>query len=277
MNRLVCCCLGGLLGGLVYGCTFGSSALLHHPNEAGRVGGYLGYSIPIQPARARVVAVPTDSAVTPPVTRHVSANTAWMRPAVWPWYAGFISDPMLFGSLGLTDHMTLVGEMAWHRVGLSLDFFSLKTGTRGIKLAGGATAGSFVPEYHGWVEGGWLPRLSEALSGYVGAGMSIGRFRHLLGLPSNLDGLDSANENETIPTVKPFADLLREEIRLRLPLGLAVRQSGKGATVSFAAIPYVTLAHGDPWQINCYKCEADVTIEDFEQRFGLELQAGIRL
>lgn len=257
------------------GCALGSSPLLHHPNPAGNLDGYVGYSLPVQPATARVIATPPASASAAPVTRELSANTGLVRPAVGPGYVAYLFDPKIYGSVGVTDHLTLVGEAGWHRVGLSMDYFTRATGRGGFKFAGGGTGGPFVHEIYGWVEGGYLPVLSEEWSGYVGVGASFGRFRHFFRLPDYLyDTVESGDG--VIPTTDSFADLLRKEFRLRLPIGATVRPNPKTPSVSFGVIPYATVAHGEPRVVNCRDCEATVTFEELKQNFGVELQGGVR-
>ncbi|HMA95090.1 MAG TPA: hypothetical protein VKP30_20505, partial [Polyangiaceae bacterium] len=143
----------------------------------------------------------------------------------------------------------------------------------GLKLAGGVASGTFVQEFYGWAEMGWLPVLSEEWAGYVGASTSVGQFRHFFRVPEDLDGVPDFDDS--IPTVLSFMDLLRKEIRLRLPLGVSVWPRQKGPSVSFGAIPYATVAHREPRLVNC-SCEAEVTLVEFKQDWGVELQGGIR-
>ncbi|MGE5787815.1 MAG: hypothetical protein ACM3ZE_24695 [Myxococcales bacterium] len=255
------------------GCAQSSPHLLHHPNRAGRFDGYVGYSLPIQPARARIIVAPTESTNPTPIAHELSSNTGVLVPELFPSYIAYVYDPKLYGSVGLTDHLTLVGEAGWHRIGLAANYFTRTEGRRGLKLAGGVASGTFVQEFYGWAEMGWLPVLSEEWAGYVGASTSVGQFRHFFRVPEDLDGVPDFDDS--IPTVLSFMDLLRKEIRLRLPLGVSVWPRQKGPSVSFGAIPYATVAHREPRLVNC-SCEAEVTLVEFKQDWGVELQGGIR-
>lgn len=254
-----------LISGLAaMGCALSAPPRLHYPNHSRKLGGSFGYHLPFQPARARVLA--SDGSL-----HEVRANTALLEPEIPVFQVGYLVDPKVFGSYGLGEHATLVADLSWHRIGVSTHFFAGSNRTPVLKLAAGASAGIFVREGWGWLEIAALPAFGDAWIAELGLGVAAGRFRHLLTLP-DLESSDDDDEG-TLPSVGDLLDLYRDEVRLRLPLGASIR-FGKASAV-FAVVPGMTLLHGDPGFFNCRAADCS-DLQDFSQRFAIEVQAGVR-
>jgi hypothetical protein len=181
-----------------------------------------------------------------------------------------------FVSAGITERWTLVADLSWPRQGLSASYFTREEGRGGFKLGGGLTGDIQAEEFFGWVGSAWLPALSDALSFYLGIEAAGGRFHHIFELPLELDGVPSDDSWEGPPGVRSHATVMRDEVRLRLPLGVVMRFAGWRPR-SLAVIPYVTIAHGDAASTACMGCDGSVTFESLEQRWGIEFQFGMRL
>lgn len=78
------------------------------------------------------------------------------------------------------------------------------------------------------------------------------------------------DSHEAVPSPKPRADILRPELRLRLPLGMAWNPAGR--SISLAAIPYVTVLDGDAVAVGCQDCDGEIAVESLTQRVGIEVQ-----
>jgi hypothetical protein len=261
------------------GCMLGTAPLLHHPNDALTLDGdWGGYSLVVQPARARIAVRSTNQPSRPAVMHAVGANTgvALAEFADWAAYVTAVAfTPRLVLAMGISDHWTVVGELGWPRQGISSSYFTRAQGRGGFRLAAGTIADIPVRELLGWAGAAWLPVLYGPLSGYVGAEAQAGRFHHIFELPPELDGIASDLDGDGLPSYRPHANLMRTELRLRLPLGLSVR-ADSDVSLSLAAIPYLTLAHGDLAMRDCRSCDGNVTFESLEQRWGIEIQWAAR-
>jgi len=269
---LCAACLGS-------GCTLGTSPLLHYPNASGNLDGYVGYSAPVQPATARVSVRSTAQPDAPAVTHTLKANTGVLLAEFGDW-AAYVSAVAVslkfFASVGIAERWTLVADLGWPRQGLSASYFTRKEGRGGFKLAGGLTGDILARESFGWVGPAWLPAASDRVSFYLGIEAAAGRFHHIFELPPELDGMPNETAPDGPPGVRPHATLMRNELRLRLPLGMAMRAGGV-LPRSLAVIPYVTVAHGGATSTSCVRCDGNLTFESLEQRWGIEIQFGARL
>jgi hypothetical protein len=261
-----------LVAGLVCsGCALGSSPQLYHPTPANTLGYYFGYSLPIQPASARITN-PLTAARDDTLT--LRSQTGVLPPLSAFGYSGLVFDPKLAASVGVTHQLTAAGEVGWHRFGFSLDYFTHRDARRGNKFAIGFTRGHVVKEMFGWGEVGWLSSLSEDFVGYLGVGVSAGRYRHFFALPNSFDSKPRGEDTMTFNGF--FADVWRNEFRLRVPIGTSLRRPQKRDSVNFTAIPYATVAHGRMEVVSCGNCGKDFTFETFRQYAGLELQIGFQ-
>lgn len=261
-----------LVAGLVCsGCALGSSPQLYHPTPANTLGYYFGYSLPIQPATASItnplIAASND-------TRKLRSQTGILPARSALAYGGLFFDPKLAASVGVTRQLTAAGEIGWHRFGISLDYFTRPDVRSGNKFAVGFTRGHVVKEMFGWGEVGWLSTLSENFVGYLGVGVSAGRFRHFFALPSSFD--ITLPGEDTMTFYGPFADVWRNEFRLRVPVGASLRRPRKRNSINVTVIPYATVAHGSMKVVSCGSCRQDFTFVTFRQYAGIELQVGFQ-
>jgi hypothetical protein len=264
---------------LVSGCTLGTSPLLHYPNATGNLDGYVGVSAPVQPATGRVTVRSTAQSDAPRVTHTLKANTGVLLPEFRDWVAyvsAIVFSLKFLASVGIAERWTLVADISWPRQGLSASYFTRKEGRGGFKLAGGLTGDIVAGEIFGWIGPAWLPAASHGVSFYLGVEAAAGRFHHIFELPPELDGIPDETAPDGPPSVRPHATLMRNELRLRLPLGIALREASL-LQRSLAVIPYVTVAHGDVTSTACIRCDGSVTFESLEQRWGIEIQLGARL
>jgi len=139
----------------------------------------------------------------------------------------------------------------------------------------GSVAAAYLPLRGGpWVRAGFdlSRRFKKRFAPLLNLYVTYGPAAHAVTLPGDKVPYEGGAEEG------PWAYALRDEVRLEIPVGMAIQVKTKsyssfGADVFFGVVPHLTLWSGEPASLQCHNC-VGVETTGFEEDFGISIVLG---